>query len=82
MDTDDLAVALKYDPSVADAPFIVAKGRGELARKIVELAKRSGVPVIRSPEIVHDLYRLGILEQIPEELFLAVARIIAFLEKL
>ena len=82
MDTDDIAVALKYDPGVSDAPFVVAKGKGELARKIIEIAEKHGVPVVRSPDIVHDLYRLGILEEIPEDLFLAVAKIIAFVSEL
>ncbi len=82
MDTDEIAVALKYDPELADAPFVVAKGKGEIARRIVEIAQKSGVPVVKSPDLIHDLYRLGILEEIPEDLFVAVAKIIAFVAKL
>jgi len=82
LDTDEIAVALKYDPELADAPFVVAKGKGEIARRIVEIAQKSGVPVVKSPDLIHDLYRLGILEEIPEDLFVAVAKIIAFVAKL
>ena len=77
-----IAVALKYDPALKDAPFVIAKGKGELALKIIEEAEKSGVPVVSSPEIIHDLYELEILEEIPQELYTAVAEIILFLSEL
>ncbi len=77
-----LAVALKYDPTLKDAPFVVAKGKGELAEKIIEEAEKAGVPVVSSPEIIHDLYKLEILEEIPKNLYTAVAEIILFLSDL
>ncbi len=77
-----LAVALKYDPTLKDAPFVVAKGKGELAEKIIEEAEKAGVPVVSSPEIIHDLYELEILEEIPQNLYTAVAEIILFLSDL
>ncbi len=77
-----IAVALKYDPKSADAPFIVAKGKCWLADIILEIAEESGVPIISSPEIVHDLYELGILEEIPPHLYKAVAEIILFVSSL
>ena len=80
--TSEIAVALKYDPSLKDAPFVVAKGKGELALRIIEEARESGVPVVSSPEIIHDLYELEILEEIPQELYTAVAEIILFLSEL
>ena len=77
-----MAVALKYDPSKADAPFVVAKGRCWLAEVIIEAAEKSGVPVVKSPELVNDLYELEILQEIPPELFKAVAEILIFVERL
>ncbi len=80
--TSKVAVALKYDPTLKDAPFVVAKGKGELAMRIIEEAEKSGVPVVSSPEIIHDLYDLDILEEIPQSLYTAVAEIILFLSDL
>ena len=76
---EKVAVALKYDPSRRDAPFVVAKGKCWLAEIIIEEAKKAGVPVVSSPELVHDLYELDILQEIPSDLYLAVAQILIFL---
>jgi flagellar biosynthesis protein len=80
--TREIAVALGYDPERFDAPFVIAKGKGELARKILEEAKKHNVPIVRSPELVKKLYELEILQQIPEELFIAVAEILVFVRGL
>ena len=80
--TSEIAVALRYDPSLSDAPFVVAKGKGWLAKRIIEEAEKSGVPIVRSPEIIHDLYELGIFEEIPPNLYKAVAEIILFVSSL
>ena len=80
--TSKIAVALKYDPNLRDAPFVVAKGKGELALRIIEEAEKVGVPVVSSPEIIHDLYELELLEEIPQNLYTAVAEIILFLSEL
>ncbi|WP_126993540.1 EscU/YscU/HrcU family type III secretion system export apparatus switch protein [Thermosipho globiformans] len=77
---EKLAVALKYDPEVDFVPFVVAKGKEEIAEKILEIAKNSGVPIVKSPELVDELYKLKVLEEIPKKLYLAVAEIIVFLE--
>ncbi len=79
---EKVAVALKYDPSQRDAPFVVAKGKCWLAEIIIDEAKKAGVPVIRSPELVHDLYELEILQEIPSDLYFALAQILIFLSEL
>ncbi len=79
---EKIAVALKYDPKKADAPFVVAKGKCWIADIIIDIAQETGVPVVKAPEIVHDLYELDILEEIPQELFKAVAEILVFIENL
>ncbi len=68
--------ALKYDGK--NTPKIVAKGDGELAQKIVSLAKENDVHIHYDPLLIDVLSRLELDEEIPETLFLAVAKIIAF----
>jgi flagellar biosynthesis protein FlhB len=73
------SVALRYDPKRADAPEVVAKGRGHIALRIRELAREHGVPVVPDPPLARGLHaavELG--HQIPEEFFGAVAAVLAF----
>lgn len=75
---DDIAVALKYDRDRDAAPRVVAKGLRLKAEKIRELAKKHGVPVMRNVPLAHALYRVEIGQDIPEELYDAVAEILNF----
>ncbi len=73
-----LAVALQYRAG-RGAPRVVAKGAGEVALKIRELARENRVPVVEDKPLARALYRICDLEEeIPSELYLAVARILAF----
>jgi flagellar biosynthesis protein len=72
----DIAVALKYDG--ANAPTVIAKGQGELAREIIELATQHDIPLDTDPELVKLLSSIPLGEQIPQELYIAVAEVIAF----
>jgi flagellar biosynthetic protein FlhB len=73
-----LAVALKYQPG-AGAPRVVAKGAGAIALKIRERAREHRVPVIEDRPLCRVIYRVCELdEEIPAELYAAVARILAF----
>ncbi len=79
----DKAVALRYKPDEGDeVPRLVAKGRGEVARKIIELAKEHGVPVQEDPALVELLLRLDLSEEIPPELYEVVAKVLAFVYSL
>lgn len=71
------AAALKYTPE-NDAPEIIALGRGEIAEKIIEKAKESGVPVHEDAELAHTLNLLNIGDEIPPELYEVVAKILVF----
>lgn len=72
------AVALKYEPA-RGAPRVVAKGAGALALKIRERAREAKVPVVEDKPLTRTLYRVCDLgDEIPHELYLAVARILAF----
>ena len=70
------AVALKYDGK--RAPTIVAKGSGEIARQILSIADKHGIPLHEDPELLGLLARLELGQEIPEMLYLAVAQVIAF----
>jgi flagellar biosynthetic protein FlhB len=72
------AVALRYEAGKG-APRVVAKGTDALAQKIRELARKSAVPVVEDKPLTRLLYRVCDLEdEIPAELYVAVARILAF----
>ncbi len=72
------AVALKYDPAKG-APRVIAKGAGALALKIRERARDARVPVVEDKPLTRLLYRVCDLDdEIPQELYIAVARILAF----
>jgi flagellar biosynthetic protein FlhB len=73
------SVALRYDTSRADAPEVVAKGKGIIALRIRELAAEHGVPVVPDPPLARGLYAsVEIGHLIPEEFFGAVAAVLAF----
>ncbi len=74
-----LAVALKYDTASMGAPVVVAKGAGLVAERIRELARHHGVPVVEHKFVARTLFRLvDIGKEIPNELYRAVAEILAF----
>lgn len=75
------AVALKY-PAGADVPFVTAKGKGELAKQIVKIAKENNIHIEENEPLVNLLSEQEINEAIPEEAYSALAAIFAFvLEK-
>jgi flagellar biosynthesis protein len=76
-----IAVALAYDEAAGEAPRVTAKGRGELAERIVETARAHGVVIEDSPMLAAALDHVELDEEIPEELFKAVAEVIAFVLK-
>ena len=72
----DRAIALKY--SGTNAPKVTAKGQGFVAARILELAEESGVPVRRDAALVQALSTLELDREIPEELYAAVAEVLAW----
>ncbi|MDH5300424.1 MAG: EscU/YscU/HrcU family type III secretion system export apparatus switch protein [Gammaproteobacteria bacterium] len=72
------AVALKYDGGMS-APKVVAKGKGEIAQQIMTIAKEHGVPLYEDGELVKLLSRLDLDEEIPNNLYQAVAEVLAFI---
>lgn len=76
------AAALRYVPPQDAAPRVTAKGRGQLAERIVALAKEYGVPTREDPELVEILSALELGQEIPPECYAAVAEILAFVYSL
>lgn len=70
------AVALRYVGQ--GAPRVVAKGSGEVAAQILALAKQHDIPLHEDRELVRLLSHLELGQEIPEQLYLAVAQILAF----
>ncbi|SMF96798.1 flagellar biosynthesis protein [Methylomagnum ishizawai] len=72
----DLAIALNYDGQ--NAPRVTASGKGDLAAQIIALAEAHGVPLRTDPGLAKVLAEVPLGEEIPRELYLAVAEVIAF----
>lgn len=70
------AVALSYDGR--NAPKIVATGEGLIAEEIIALAKANGVYIHQDPHLSNFLQLLELGEEIPKELYLLIAELIAF----
>lgn len=73
------AVALRYRPGEDQAPKVSVKGEGNIADKIIELAREHGVPVKDDPDLVEVLSKLEIEESIPPSVYIIVAELLAFI---
>jgi len=74
--TSDIAVALRYDGK--NAPKVTAKGTGLSAEQILQIAEQHGIPLQTEPELVKILAQIPLGDEIPNELYVAVAEVIAF----
>ncbi len=70
------AIALLYDGD--QAPTLTAKGEGDLAEQIIQLAMEYEVPIYQNADLAKMLARMELGDQIPEELYRTIAEIIAF----
>jgi flagellar biosynthesis protein FlhB len=77
-----LAVALQFDSLTDEAPKVVLKASGERAKDLIKEAHWRKIPIIRNVPLAWDLMWVEINQEIPAELYEAVAEIIAFLQKL
>ena len=75
-----LAVALHYDR--AGAPRVVAKGRGAVGAKIIEVAKAHDIPIEENEILAGALSNVELGDEIPAELYKAVAEVLVFVLKL
>ena len=72
------AAALYYDPAGSEAPEIIATGRGLVAEEIVRAAREANVPLHQDAGLVEALSMLDIGTAIPRELYVVVAKVLAF----
>jgi flagellar biosynthesis protein len=72
-----IAVALDYQPG--HTPRVVATGRGHVSDRIIEVAKAHGVPLQKDPALAAALSTLELDEEIPEQLYRAVAQVLGFI---
>jgi len=81
-DKREKAAALKYERGGDAVPTVVAKGKGLVAEKIIALALENGVPVHEDRNLIEILSTIDLYEEIPSELYKAVAEILAFIYKM
>ena len=77
---NQLAVALHYDKT--GAPRVVAKGRGSIGEKIIELAKSHDIPIEENEVLAGALANVELGDEIPVELYKAVAEVLVFVLRL
>lgn len=78
-DNSDYAVALGYDAQKHNAPIVTAKGQGEIAQKIIQLALDNNIEIRQDADLIQILRAVDINEEIPLEAFAAVAEIISYI---
>ena len=72
-------MAVKYDPEVANAPMVLAKGEDYLAARIKEIAKENNIEIVENKPLARMLYaNVEVGEAVPPELYQAVAEVLAF----
>lgn len=72
-------MVLKYDEAANIAPVVKAKGRGKIAENIIREAAKHNIPIHEDAALVELLGKININETIPEELYKAVAEVLAFI---
>lgn len=73
------AAALKYDQEKNQAPTLVAKGKGDIAKNIIKLAQENNIPIKKDADLVELLSKLEIDQEIPPDMYKAIAEIFAFI---
>ncbi len=72
-----LSIAIRYDSRMMDAPTVIAKGAGIIALNIRKIARENDIPIIENPPVARLLHKIELGAPVPEELFKAVAEILA-----
>ncbi|HXT19082.1 MAG TPA: flagellar type III secretion system protein FlhB [Gemmatimonadaceae bacterium] len=74
-----IAIAIKYDTSIAPAPIVLAIGMNKVAERIKEIAREAGVPMVENRPLARALLKTArVGTMIPYELYMAVAEVLAF----
>lgn len=75
------AAALKYDKQTQNAPKVIAKGKGEIADRIIQKAKEFDIAIFSNKELVDTLLDIDIDKEIPPRLYEAVVEVFVWLTK-
>ena len=78
-DDDHLAVAITYKPGQDQAPRVVAKGQGWVARQIIEIAEANAIEVREDANLAQILAQVDVDSEIPLEAFTVVAEILSYI---
>ena len=75
------ALSLEYDSNLNSAPKVTAKGQGEVAKKIIKLAKENNIPIKKDEDLVELLSKVELDKEVPENMYKAVAEIFSYIYK-
>ncbi len=75
------AVAVQYNKETDRAPRVVAKGKGAIAEKILEMARKNGIPMHEDPDLIEILSKLDLGQEIPPEMYKLIAEVLVFVYK-
>ena len=75
------ALAVQYDKEQDNAPKVVAKGKGAVADKIIELAKKNDIPLYEDPDLIEVLSKLDLGQEIPPEMYKLIAEVLIYVYK-
>ncbi|MFW6146927.1 MAG: EscU/YscU/HrcU family type III secretion system export apparatus switch protein [Thermodesulfobacteriota bacterium] len=72
------AVTLQYEPGTDAAPKVTAMGKGRAAEKIIKIAEEHGIYIHHDPDLIEILSKLDLNEEIPPDLYIVIAELLAF----
>jgi len=75
------AAALRYDTEKENAPRLLAKGEGEVAKNIIKIAEENDLPIRKDPDLIELLSKVEIDKEVPDALYKAVAEVFSFIYK-
>ncbi len=76
------AAALHYNESTDDGPKLVARGKGELAKRIIEMAQKNNIPLQEDAGLIGNLIDMDLGDNIPPQLYSVIAEVLLLLEEL
>ncbi len=76
------AAALHYDDSRDDTPKLVARGKGEVAKRIIEMAKKNDIPLQEDSNLIGNLIDMDLGDNIPPQLYTVIAEVLLLLEEM
>ncbi len=76
------AIALKYEKDKANAPKVLAKGEGEVAKNIIKIAQLHHLPIKKDEDLIELLSKVEIDRAVPQELYKAVAELLSYIYKI